>query len=104
MGNQVVEAGSKISNEMAIGIGLGTVFVGLICLILICYIMGSLVRAFTKGDKKTAPAQAVAQTPVAQAQTLVANKGEFAAAIACAIAEDLGTDVTGIRIKSVKKL
>ena len=102
MGNQVVDAGSKISNEMAIGIGLGTVFVGLICLILICYIMGSLVRAFTKGDKKVAPAQASAQPPVAQAP--VANKGEFAAAIACAIAEDLGTDVTGIRIKSVKKL
>ncbi|MBO5733954.1 MAG: OadG family protein [Clostridia bacterium] len=103
MGNQVVDAGSNISNELAIGIGLGTVFVGLICLILICYIMGSLVRAFTKGDKKATPTQ-TAQTPVAQAQVPVANKGEFAAAIACAIAEDLGTDVTGIRIKSVKKL
>ena len=30
--------------------------------------------------------------------------GEFAAAVACAIAEDLGTDVTGIRIKSIKRV
>lgn len=92
----------EISNGLAVGIGLGTVFVGLICLILICYIMSAIVKLFTNGDKKATPAPAVA-SPVAT-QSAVANKGEFAAAIAAAIAEDLGTDVTGIRIKSVKKL
>lgn len=90
----------EISNGLAVGIGLGTVFVGLICLILICYIMSAIVKLFTNGDKKEAPAAAA---PMG-AQPVVANKGEFAAAIAAAIAEDLGTDVTGIRIKSVKKL
>ena len=92
----------EISNGLAVGIGLGTVFVGLICLILICYIMSAIVKLFTNGDKKETPAPAAA-APVAT-QPVVANKGEFAAAIACAIAEDLGTDVTGIRIKSIKKL
>ena len=91
----------EISNGLAIGIGLGTVFAGLIGLILICYIMSSLVKALAKKEAP-APAQAAKQSaPVAAA---VPNKGEFAAAIACAIAEDLGTDVTGIRIKSIKKI
>ncbi len=95
----------EISNAAAIGIGLGTVFVGLICLILICYIMSALVRAFTKKEKaeNQNPVATSVATPVA-APAQVSNKGEFAAAVAAAIAEDLGTDVTGIRIKSVKKL
>lgn len=91
----------EISNAMAVGIGLGTVFVGLICLILICYIMSAVIKLFAGDNKKeeAKPAQ-----PVAPAVSAIPNKGEFAAAIAVAIAEDLGTDVTGIRIKSVKRV
>ncbi len=91
----------EISNGLAVGIGLGTVFAGLIGLILICYIMSSVVRLFAKSEEPTGQPQAA---PVSKPQAAISNKGEFAAAIACAIAEDLGTDVTGIRIKSVKKL
>lgn len=90
---------AEISNAQAVGLGLGTVFVGLIALILICYIMSAIVKAFTKKEK------AVAASPaVSPAQAPIPNKGEFAATVAAAIAEDLGTDVTGIRIKSIKKL
>ena len=91
---------AEISNSLAIGLGLGTVFVGLISLVLICYIMSVIVKAFAKKEEKAAPAPVAA----APAQATIANKGEFAAAVASAIAEDLGTDVTGIRIKSIKKL
>ena len=90
----------ELSNAVVIGIGMGTVFVGLICLVLICYLMSALVRMFSKVEKTEK-----ASTPVvAPKVAAIANKGEFAAAVACAIAEDLGTDVTGIRIKSIKKL
>lgn len=89
-----------ISNAVVVGIGLGTVFVALICLILICYIMSAVVKLFTKNEnKKEAASPVMSPAPVA-----VGNKGEFAAAIAAAIAEDLGTDVTGIRIKSIKRV
>ena len=94
----------EISNGMAIGLGLGTVFAGLIGLILICYIMSSLVRIFSAGEKSQVAAPASAHAAPTQQATNITNKGEFAAAVACAIAEDLGTDVTGIRIKSIKKL
>lgn len=89
----------EISNAVVIGIGIGTVFVGLICLILICYITSAVVQMFTKKEKAEGDIPAAPQAPAT-----VSNKGEFAAAVAAAIAEDLGTDVTGIRIKSVKKL
>ena len=92
---------AEISNAMAIGLGLGTVFVGLIALVLICYIMSTIVKAFAKKEEKPATAPTPKAAPV---QTTIPNKGEFAAAVAAAIAEDLGTDVTGIRIKSIKKL
>jgi sodium pump decarboxylase gamma subunit len=91
----------EISNALAVGLGLGTVFVGLICLVFICYIMSSLVKLFAKGEKSE---PAVSQAAPQVAPAAVANKGEFAAAVAVAIAEDLGTDVTGIRIKSIKRL
>ncbi len=87
----------EISNAMAVGLGLGTVFAGLIGLILICYIMSSLVKFFAPKEKSEA-------LPISSKEAPIANKGELVAAIACAIAEDLGTDVTGIRIKSIKRI
>lgn len=92
---------TEVSNTLVILLGLGTVFVGLICLIVICYIMGAIVKGLTKQKMEEAPNTAPAPASTSKA---VINKGEFAAAIAAAIAEDLGTDVTGIRIKSVKKI
>lgn len=86
----------EISTTSVIGLGIGTVFACLVCLVIICYIMSAVVKLLKK-DKK------VTDTPKSESAT-VENKGEFAAAIACAIAEDLGTDVTGIRIKSIKKI
>ena len=76
-------------------LGLGVVFVGLVCIIALCFVMGRLVRAFA--GKKTAPAAPAA--PV-----VTEDRGALSAVIAAAIAEDLGTDIGGIRIVSIKKL
>lgn len=88
----------EISTMLVIGLGLGTVFVCLVCLVIICYLMSVVAKLFVK-DKKEDKKQ-TAQKP----QTEITNKGEFAAAIAVAIAEDLGCEVSGIRIKSIKKI
>lgn len=86
----------EISTATVIGIGIGTVFTCLVFLVIICYLMSAVVRLFKKEEKKAvAPVSAPAPIP---------NKGEMVAAIAAAIAEDLGTDVKGIRIKSIKKI
>lgn len=95
-----LDAAESLSSVTVFGFGLGLVFVGLICIIAICSIMGALCKRFIKEEKQQ-------QQPVAakmSASAAIANKGEFVAAVSAALAEELGTDVTGIRILSIKKL
>lgn len=85
--------------------GMGTVFFGLICLIALTMAMGAIVG-------RSAPAAAPIPAAAAPAPAVVnrapaapeANRQEIAAAVSAAIAEELGTDITGIRILSMKKL
>ena len=78
--------------------GLGTVFFGLICLIALTTVMGKIVGGHG------APAAAVPAAVSAASAAVEPNRQELAAAISAAIAEELGTDITGIRIVSMKKL
>lgn len=77
--------------------GMGTVFFGLICLIVLTTLLGRV-----RGQKQQA-APAAAAVPAPAAAPAV-NQQEMIAAVSAAIAEELGTDITGIRILSVKKL
>jgi Na+-transporting methylmalonyl-CoA/oxaloacetate decarboxylase gamma subunit len=74
--------------------GIGTVFFGLICLVLLTKLMSLLCGA----GQQAVPA-AVPAVPIVEP-----DRTELIAAVSAAIAEDLGTDITGIRILSVKKL
>ena len=76
--------------------GMGTVFFGLICLIVLTTLLGRLCGR----KQQTVPAAAIS----APAATPAVNQQELIAAVSAAIAEELGTDITGIRILSVKKL
>ncbi len=81
-------------------LGVGTVFVGLIGVILVCFIIGAVVSKI--GGKKEE-----VQTP-APAQTVqndeIQNREEFVAAISAALAEYMGEDVNSFRIVSIKKI
>lgn len=77
--------------------GMGTVFFGLICLIVLTTLMSAICGC---GHSPAAPVPAVPAAPPAPAE----DRQALAAAIAAAVAEDLGTDITGIRILSLKKL
>lgn len=76
--------------------GIGTVFFGLICLIVLTKLMSSVCHR--RSAPVPAPQVSVAPAPQEEDRTMLV------AAISAAIAEDLGTDVTGIRILSMKKL
>jgi len=78
--------------------GIGTVFFGLICLILLSYIMSAICRK----TEKTVSAPAAPAASAAPAA--IPNRQAMIAAVSAVIAEELGVDVTGIRILSVKKL
>ena len=88
-----------MSNIFVVCMGVGTVFVGLVSLIIICKITSGLCKLFIK-DKPVVSASPV----MAAASEEIPNRQEFVAAVAAAIAEDLGTDISGIRIHSIKKL
>ncbi len=82
--------------------GIGVVFFGLICIILLCMAMSAICRSM--GDQTPAPAPAAAAAPAAPVQQAIPNRQAMVAAIAVAVAEEMGTDPAGIRILSIKKL
>ena len=81
-------------------LGLGIVFLGLACIILLLYLMGWLVGL---ADRKKKEAPAALETP-AEEETVIPNRGEFVAAVSAALAEELGSDITKIRIVSIRRL
>ena len=82
-------------------LGLGTVFVGLICLIYITKLM-SWVIGLIEGKKPAPEAQQAVKA--APAAGTIANRGAFVAAVASCIATVMGKDVSGLRIVSIKKV
>lgn len=87
----------EVSNLFVCLMGMGVTFFGLICLILLTMLMGKLVKS------KPEPASAPAPAPVPMANT-EPNRQELIAAVSAALAEELGTDVSAIRILSFRKV
>ncbi len=91
-------------------IGMGTVFLGLILLIYISYLMSFICKLLSKPEAESKPEVSAAQMPrkkpasVPAQATPIANKQELVAGICAVIAEELGTDVSNIRVTSFKKL
>ena len=91
-----------VSIPFVILMGVGTVFFGLICIILLTTAMSAICRSM--GDKTpAAPAAAAPAAPAARVDA-IPNRQAMIAAIAVAVAEEMGTDPAGIRILSIKKL
>ena len=87
--------------------GIGTVFVGLICIILLIKLMSMVTALFTTN----APAQAAPTAPAAApapaapaASTAIENRAEIVAAVCAAAAEEMGTDISALRVVSFKKI
>ena len=81
--------------------GVVTVFVVLVCLIAIIKLMGLVMEKV--GGKQAAGATAPAASAPA-APAAVPDKQKLVAAIAAAVAEDMGTDVSHLKIHSIRKL
>ena len=89
---------AELSNLFVVVLGVGTVFVGLICIIILCKLIG----LFCSAADKATPAPAVSAAPVVNQP--IQNKQEILAAVSAVVAEELGTDVSAIRILSFKKI
>ena len=95
---------AEIPNWFVVCMGLGTVFVGLICIVIILKILGKITSMM---DAKSAAKEAIAAPKAEAAQSApvsIQNRQEVIAAISAVAAEELGTDISAIRITSFKQL
>lgn len=89
---------TEASSGLVIGLGLGTVFVGLIAIIVLCYIMSALIKVFGADKKKEECVKSSVQS------SEISNKQELVAVSCAVIAEELGTDVKNIKVLSFKRV
>ncbi|MDY6365307.1 MAG: OadG family protein [Oscillospiraceae bacterium] len=82
--------------------GIGTVFFGLVCIIVLTTIMGAVL----KSNAKPAPAPAAAPKAAAPAASAVntAKEQEILAAVIAAVTEDLGPSASRMQITSINKI
>ena len=96
-----------IPSWFVIAMGLGTVFIGLICIVVLCKILGAVCTLIEKGPTAPVTAPVATTTPAAPsvcASQDPAKRQEIIAAIGVAIAEECGVGVEAIRITSIKKI
>lgn len=79
----------EVSAPFVILMGMGVTFAGLICLIVLVTLMGRLLAP--RGKKE-------------QARPAPEKNAELIAAVSAVLAEEMGTDVTALRIVSMKRL
>ena len=90
-----------LSNGFVCLMGIGTVFIGLIVIVLICNIMSIFIRTFVKDDKKIeTKISSSSNTPELNSE----EKSAIVAGVCACIAEELGTDCSNIKVKSFKKV
>ena len=97
--NFLADAAADPNMGVVAGLGIGTVFAGLVVMVVILTIMNAI---FSMIKPK--------QTAKTETNTTIADSAdekmddETVAAVSAAIAETLGRDVSGIRITSIKKI
>lgn len=101
-------AANAPSNLFVVLMGVCTVFLGLICIILIIELMAGLTRKLGSAEPNAKESVAAPAPVAAPAAPVVAapieNRAEIVAAVCAAVAEELGTDVSALRVVSFKKV
>lgn len=88
----------EVSNLFVCLMGMGVTFIGLICLIVLSSVMSKIIGS------AAAPAPAAAAPTPDPTANAIPNRQEIIAAVSAALAEELGEDVSAIRILSFKKV
>ncbi len=85
--------------------GIAIVMIGLTCLILLCVLMSKVYQLLAKdGEKKAASPKDTSLVAVPSVSATIPNKGELVAAISVALAEEIGADISAIRIHSIRRV
>ena len=90
----------EMSNAFVVVLGISVVFIGLISIIVLCKILSAICAI---SEKKNAT-QTVSESYTGITAQPIENRQEIIAAVSAAIAEELGTDISAMRILSFKKI
>lgn len=93
----------EVNNAFVILMGMGTVFVGLICLVFLCTATSALINLLPKDNAEAGKAAAPAPSKPASAAP-IADRQAIIAASCAVIAEELGEDVKNIKVVSFKRM
>lgn len=88
----------EYSNLFVCLMGIGTVFIGLTCLVALTKIMSAVILRLDGEKKQESSAAPVSQSPKHDPET------ELSVAISAALAEELSTDISNIHIVSITKV
>ena len=83
--------------------GIGTVFFGLVCIIVLTTVMGSVLKSKSKPAAPAPAAAPKAAAPAAPAVNTVKEQ-EILAAVIAAVTEDLGPSASRMQITSINKI
>ena len=88
-----------LSNTFVCLMGVGTVFIGLICIVLICNIQSMILK---KVSKPKAQAKNISEPVTTDLDP--AEKAEIIAGTCACIAKELGKDASNIKVLSFKRV
>ena len=89
----------EVSMGQVVALGMGTVFVGLVCIVILISIMNIF---FSRTKPAAQPATTNAAPKISSGDERLDS--ETVAAVSAALAETMGKDVSAIRITSIKKV
>ncbi len=95
---------TELSNGFVVVMGLGTVFIGLVCIVAICMLMSLVIKAFSKDSGATTTVTAPVPTGAKSAALDPKTKAEIIAGACACIAEELGEDASNIKVVSFKQI
>jgi sodium pump decarboxylase gamma subunit len=105
-----ITSGAEPSMATVVILGLVIIFIAFIILIVLIQILGKILALTNKKPTitpvpSTQPSSAQVSSPVpSTAQVQSQNKQQIVAAVSAAIAEDMGTNVSHIKIHSIKRI
>lgn len=91
-----------MSDWFVVGMGIGIVFIGLICIVILSKILSAVCMLSEK--KEAIPKQNIVPAAVTAVDQKIENREEIIAAVSAVVAEELGTDISALRILSFKKI
>lgn len=83
--------------------GICTVMIGLVCIILLCVLMSRVCQLLERIEKPAPKKEVAATNAKAAIPAPIPNREELVAAVTAALAEEMGTDVSAIRILSFRR-